>query len=133
LGACRWLKGHALDLRSSAHRLYGLKLTGVDVSRMVTGWKKTPGHEWLAEVPATCLTQALRDQDRAFSNFLAGRAKYPKRPRRGHRESLRFQDVSVAKWEAGILRLPKLGRGMCGRLLRYSASPLAVPAPSGVP
>ena len=69
-GACRWLKAHALDLRSSAYQHFKLKLTGTDISHMLTGWKRTPGHEWLQEVPSTCLTQALRDQDRAFTNSL---------------------------------------------------------------
>jgi len=108
-GACRWLKTHALDLRSSAYEHYKLKLTYVGLSRMLTGWKKTPGHEWLTEIPATCLNQALRDQDKAFANFFAGRAKYPKRPRRGNRESIRFQGVSRARWKNGVLSLPKLG------------------------
>ena len=108
-GACRWLKAHALDLRSSAYQRFKLKLTGTDISHMLTGWKRTPGHEWLQEVPSTCLTQALRDQDRAFTNFFAGRAEYPKRPRRGNRESIRFQDVSAAKRKTGVLSLPKLG------------------------
>ena len=107
LGVCRWLKAHALDIRSSAYRRYKLRITGAELSRMLTDWKMTAGHEWLAEVPATCLIQALRDQERAFSNFFAGRAKYPKRPRRDNRLSARFQDVSASKWAQGRLSLPK--------------------------
>ena len=45
-------------------------------ARWLTQWKRTAGHEWLAAVPATCLTQCLRDQDSAFRNFFAHRAKY---------------------------------------------------------
>ena len=117
LGACRWLKTHTLDLRSSAYEHYKIRLTGADFSAMLTGWKKTPGHEWLTEIPSTCFTQALRDQDAAFSNFFAGRAKYPKRPRRGNRESVRFQDVSASKWADGILSLPKIGALRCAEAL----------------
>lgn len=63
----------------------------------------------MADVPATCLTQCLRDQDRAFGNFFAHRARYPKfKPKRSG-GSLRFQDIGAACSE-GILRLPKLGR-----------------------
>jgi putative transposase len=78
LGATRWLWNTALEIRSEAHRVCRLKLTGNDLSRWVTQWKRTPGHEWLAEVPATALTQCLRDQDRAFTNFFARRTRYPR-------------------------------------------------------
>jgi putative transposase len=59
-------------------------------------------------VPATCLTQCLRDQDTAFRNYFAGRAQYPKFKRKGSTGSLRFQDIGVA-WKRGLLTLPKLG------------------------
>jgi len=67
-GATRWLWNTALGIRSEAHRECGLRLTGNDLSRWLTSWKRTAGHEWLAETPATCLTQCLRDQDAAFRN-----------------------------------------------------------------
>ncbi len=69
---------------SEAYRECGLSLTGNDLSRWLTQWKRTAGHEWLAEIPATCLTQCLRDQDAAFRNFFGGRARYPKFKRKGH-------------------------------------------------
>jgi putative transposase len=59
-------------------------------------------------VPATCLTQCLRDQDSAFRNYFAGRAKYPKFKHKGSAGSLRFQGAGAA-WKRGILTLPKLG------------------------
>ena len=77
-GAARWLWNTALAIRSEAYRECGLTLTGNDVSRWLTQWKRTPGHEWLAQVPATSLTQCLRDQDAAFRNFFARRARYPR-------------------------------------------------------
>ena len=66
-GAARWLWNTALEIRSAAYREFGLKLTGNDISLWLTQWKRTAGHEWLAEVPATCLTQCLRNQERALS------------------------------------------------------------------
>ena len=53
-GASRWLWNTALEIRSEAYRVCGLQLTGDDLSRWLTQWKRTPGHEWLAAVPATC-------------------------------------------------------------------------------
>jgi putative transposase len=107
-GATRWLWNTALEIRSEAYRTCGLSLTGNDLSRWLTQWKRTAGHEWLAEVPATALTQCLRDQDRAFSRFFASRARYPRFKAKGRRHSLRFQDVG-ASWRSRVLRLPKLG------------------------
>ena len=107
-GASRWLWNTALDIRSAAYRECGLKLTGIDLSRWLTAWKRTDQHEWLAAIPATCLTQILRDQDRAFSNFFAKRAKYPRFKRRATGGSLRFQGVGTA-WSKEVLVLPKLG------------------------
>ena len=107
-GATRWLWNTALEIRSEAYRTCGLSLTGNDLSRWLTQWKRTAGHEWLAEVPATALTQCLRDQDRAFSRFFASRARYPRFKAKGGRQSLRFQDAG-AGWCWGVLRLPKLG------------------------
>jgi putative transposase len=108
LGAARWLWNRTLEIRCEAYRERGLTLTGIDVSRWLTQWKRTPGHEWLAQVPATCLTQCLRDQDAAFRNFLARRARYPRFKRKSTSGSLRFQDVGAA-WARGIVSLPKLG------------------------
>ena len=108
-GATGWLWNTALGIRSEAYRHFGLRLSGNDISKWLTGWKKTRGHEWLAEVPATCLTQCLRDQDRAFSNFFAKRAQYPRRKPKAHAGTLRFQDVSESNWARRQVSLPKLG------------------------
>src|ERR1700685_970539 len=106
--AYRWLWNTALEIRTEAYRQCGLTLTGNDISRWLTQWKATQGHEWLKVVPATCLTQCLRDQDSAFRNYFAGRAQYPKFKRKGSAGSLRFQDAG-AVWKRGMLTLPKLG------------------------
>src|SRR3984893_7091981 len=107
-GASRWLWNTAMAIRLEAYRVCGLKLTGDDLSRWLTQWKRTPGHQWLAAVPATCLTQYLRNQDAAFRNFFAHRARYPKFKRKSAAGSLRFQDVGEV-WAHGCLSLPKLG------------------------
>jgi hypothetical protein len=106
--ANRWLWNTALQIRCAAYRERGLTLTGSDLARWPMSWKRTAGHEWLALVPATCLTQCLRYQDAAFRNFFAGRARYPRFKRKSTAGSLRFQDVGRA-WACGIVSLPKLG------------------------
>jgi putative transposase len=107
-GAVRWLWNTALGIRSEAYRECGLRLPGNDLSRWLTSWKHTVGHEWLAEAPATCLVQCLRDQDAAFRNFFAGRTRYPRFKRKNTCGSVRFQDVGPG-WARGWVSLPKLG------------------------
>ena len=97
-------------------------MTGTDLSRWLTLWKRTAGHEWLAQVPATCLTQCLRGQDRAFGNFFSHRARYPRFKRKQPSGSLRFQGVGVA-WSEGVVSLPKLG------VLKLAESLPSVPRP----
>src|ERR1700736_3142966 len=108
VGGSRGLWNTTPSLRSAADCVWGLNLTGDDLSRWLTQWKRTAGHEWLAAVPATCLTQCLRDQDAAFRNFFANRARYPKFKRKSAAASLRFQDAGTA-WAQGVVSLPKLG------------------------
>src|SRR5215471_16187777 len=99
-GATRWLWNTALEIRSQAYRTCALSLTGNDLSRWLTQWKRTAGHEWLDEVLATALSQCLRDQDRAFRCFFARRARYPRFKAKSGRQSLRFQDIG-AGWRSG--------------------------------
>lgn len=121
-GASRWLWNTTLGIRSEAYRHCGLKLSGVDLSRWLTAWKRTAGHEWLAEIPATCLTQCLRDQDRAFANFFAKRARYPRFKPRAPSGALRFQDLGAA-WTRGVLSLSKLGPLKLAEVLPEVAKP----------
>lgn len=114
-GAARWVWNHALDCRTKAYQRRKESVTGIDISRHLTRLKRLDRFAWLAHPPATCLTQTLRDQDTAFAHFFrrvkAGETPgYPRfRSYHDHTVSLRFQDVSEAKWAHGIASLPKLG------------------------
>ena len=63
---------------NSAPRRTGAGASRSDFSRLLTRLKRTARYGWLRDTPSTVLTQKLRDQDRAFANFFAGRAKYPR-------------------------------------------------------
>src|SRR5580704_10058625 len=121
-GASRWLWNTALAIRTEAYRVCRLKLTGDDLSRWLTQWKRTAGHEWLTAVPSTCFTQCLRNQDAAFRNFFARRARYPKFKRKSAAASLRFQGAGTA-WTQGVMSLPKLGSLKLAQALPKVARP----------
>ncbi len=57
------------------------------------------------------LQHALKDCDRAFKNFFAKRARFPRFKRKGVSDSFRYPDARQFKIDAGNSRvfLPKLG------------------------
>ena len=72
---------------------------------MLTGWRKDV--EWLKEAPSACLQQTLKDLDRAFVNYRAGRAEEPTFKKKGKRDSFRFCQSPVgADW----VFVPKVGK-----------------------
>lgn len=64
---------------------------------------------WLAEVPSHTLQQALRDLDRAYGNFFAGRTRYPQFRRKGCGAGFRFPDPLQFEINGRAIFLPKLG------------------------
>jgi putative transposase len=98
---------------SDAYRA-GEKKTVIGMSREVTRWKRSEDTAWLKEITSDAISQELRDLDRAFQNFFAKRAKYPKRKKKhtGCAISLAFDHRHVGKvsaWKNRQLVLPKFG------------------------
>jgi hypothetical protein len=112
-GAARWIWNTCLAWRSHAYKAHGERVSGVDFSRELTWLKRLAPYVWLADVPATVFSQVLRDLDKAFANFFAGRARYPRFKRKQSAQSIRFQldqRIVAAMFRAGeLLRLPGLG------------------------
>ena len=68
--------------------------------------------EWLRAGSSSVQQAALRDLDRAFQNFFAGRAKYPTFKRRSEREgSFLIRDLTVRRLNRtwGVVAVPKVG------------------------
>lgn len=115
VGVTRLVYNLALEQRRDFWRQYrvatGGALNFVSQGREVT--KLRAEVDWIAAVPSTCLTQALRDLDKAFAGFFAGRARFPTRRRKGLNDSIRVQakEASVrrinARWAK--VRIPNLG------------------------
>jgi len=108
-GICRFLWNLALEQRSMAWS-WGRHSVGYNAQAGELADLK--GYApWIAEAPHHCLQQTLRDLDRAFQNFFAGRASYPTFRKKFQRDSFRFPDPKqFVVDEAGQrVRLPKLG------------------------
>ena len=82
-------------------------------SRAILRIKKPTHYAWIKHTPATVVVQRLRDQDTAFQNFFAGRARYPRFKKRGSGDRIRFQldqrQVDRMYRPGELLKLPGLG------------------------
>lgn len=90
VGAARHVWNWSLALRSNAYRERGERLNWIALSRLLTEYRRDPARPWLAALPREPFNQVLRDQERAFTNFFAKRAAYPRFKRRGGQASVRF-------------------------------------------
>lgn len=108
-GICRCLWNLALEQRSMAWT-HGRHSVGYNAQAGELADLKGSA-PWISDAPHHCLQQTLRDLDRAFQNFFAGRASYPQFRKKFQRDSFRFPDPKqfVVDETRQRVRLPKLG------------------------
>jgi putative transposase len=108
-GICRFLWNLALEQRSMAWK-HGRHSVGYYSQRAELKDLKVAA-PWMAEAPHHALQETLRDLDRGFQNFFAGRASYPTFRKKFQRDSFRFPDPKqfVVDEENQRVKLPKLG------------------------
>jgi putative transposase len=71
-----------------------------ETSSMLTNWKKEEELDFLNEVSCVPLQQGLRHLQTAFTNFFAGRTKYPnfKKKQNGGRAEFTLIGFPLEKW-----------------------------------
>jgi len=72
-------------------------------------WKAETETKWLCESPSQTLQQALKDLDRAYKNFFAKRADFPRFKKKGQPDSFRYPQGVKLEQGNNRLFLPKLG------------------------
>jgi len=87
-GCVRYTYNNILEYRHKEYYKNNNPINYVQTSEKLTQMKKEV--EWLGDVSAVALQQALRNLDSAFSNFLSGRTKYPKYKNKYSRQSFRL-------------------------------------------
>ena len=110
-GSCRFVYNKALALQKDNHEA-GEKFNGyVAMAAQLPLWKREVGQEWLKDPPSQALQHALKDLDKAYQNFFAKRAGFPRFKRKGSGDSFRYPDPKQIKLDQGNSRifLPKLG------------------------
>jgi putative transposase len=105
-GCVRVVYNTLLDWRGKEYTLNGIKINYNHTSAKLTELKQDEKFKWLNDVSAVALQQTLRNQDLAFSNFFAKRAKYPSFKCKNNNQSFRLQD-SAYRIKNGQLYIAK--------------------------
>jgi putative transposase len=110
-GACRFVYNEALALQKARYERGEKKMGYAGLCELLTEWRNSAQTPWLRDAPTHPLQQALQDLERAYKNFFAQRAGFPKFKKRGQRDSFRYPDPKQFKLDQvnGRLFLPKLG------------------------
>lgn len=123
-GSCRVVFNEALSLQEKRHEQGEKRLGYAGLCKLLTAWRNgapLPSGRvapWLADAPVHPLQQTLKDLERAYSNFFAKRADFPRRRKKGQSDSFRYPDPKQIKLDQPNHRLflPKLG----GLRVRFS-------------
>jgi len=106
-GSCRFVYNKALALQKANHEAGNKFIRYVEMANQLPAWKSEL--EWLRESPSQALQHALKNLDRAFTNFFAKRAEYPCFKKRGYGDSFRFPQGFKLDQTHSRIFLPKLG------------------------
>lgn len=108
-GCCRFLWNKALALEKETYEKEGKRLGFSLLCEALRDWKKENDTSFLAEAHSQILQQALKDLDRAYKNFFAKRANFPRFKRKGVHDAFRYpQGFKLDEGNSRIF-LPKIG------------------------
>lgn len=108
-GSCRFVFNRALALQKARYEAGESRLGYAALCKELVGWKKAPETEWLVQAPSQPLQQALKDLERAYKNFFAKRAAFPRFKKKSRHDAFRFpQGVKLDQGNSRLF-LPKLG------------------------
>ena len=110
-GSCRFVFNKALALQKERYEQGEKKLGYAGLCKLLTEWRNDTETVWLADAPVHPLQQTLKDLERAYSNFFAKRADFPRFKKKGQSDSFRYPDAKQIKLDQdnGRVFLPKLG------------------------
>ncbi|WP_298727726.1 transposase, partial [uncultured Ferrovibrio sp.] len=110
-GSCRFVYNKALALQKARYEQGEKKLGYAGLCKLLTEWRNSADTQWLADAPVHPLQQTLKDLERAYNNFFAKRADFPRFKKKGQSDSFRYPDPKQIKLDQANSRLflPKLG------------------------
>jgi len=107
-GARRFVFNWALAEWRAHYASYRESPTRADLCRRLTALRHRPGNEWMLDVSSALMQQAITDVWRAYQNFFAGRAGYP-RFKSKKRDHPRFRYPAGARVDQNRIFLPRIG------------------------
>ena len=110
-GAVRYIYNRYRAAREGYYQDTGETLSVADCCLDLTDHKREAGNEWLQNAYNQSLQQTIRDLDRAYHNFFAGRARYPRFKSKRSIQSIRYLFVGGRKFRIANrrIRIPKVG------------------------
>jgi len=111
-GSCRFVFNKALALQKERYEQGEKKLGYAGLCKLLTQWRNnSTDTAWLSDAPIHPLQQTLKDLERAYANFFAKRADFPRFKKKGQSDSFRYPDPKQIKLDQANSRifLPKLG------------------------
>lgn len=128
-GACRFVFNQALALQQKRHATGDKKLSYAGLCEVLLEWKADAATAWLRETHSQILQQSLKDLDRAYTNFFAKRAEFPRFKKKGVSDNFRFPQGYKLDQVNDRIFLPRLGwlryrnsRGVLGTVKNVTVS-----------
>ena len=130
-GSSRFVFNKALALQKERYEQGEKKLGYAGLCKRLTRWRNGTDTAWLADAPVHPLQQTLKDLERAYANFFAKRADFPRFKKKGQGDRFRYSDPKQIKLDQLNSRvfLPKLGwlryrnsRGVLGTVKNITVS-----------
>lgn len=103
-GCCRFTYNYFLALKTSSWKEEKKSLYYHECSSLLRELKNR--HPWLKEVSSVSLQQSLRHLDKAFENFFAKKAKYPKFKKKAYQQRASYMRNSFT-YKNGEIQLAK--------------------------
>ena len=107
LERCRLLYNHALAERRDHYKITGHGLSYEDQANMLPTYKQE--HPEYLALHSQVLQNVLMRLDKAFTNFFAGRARYPRFKRYGEYRSVTYPQIKPEDIGEHSIVLPKIG------------------------
>lgn len=107
-GCSRFVFNRALAYQNEQYQQdNSFKFSYTKMTNLLPEWKREL--PWLKDCNAQVLQQSLKDLERAFKNFFAKRANFPKFKRKGEKDSFRFPQGCKLEQQNNRIYLPKIG------------------------
>jgi putative transposase len=105
-GACRFVFSQALAWQKEQYQVDpSVKFSYANIANLLPSWKVK--YPWLKDAPSQALQHALKDLERAYKNFFAKRADFPRFKKKGLSNSFRFPQGCKLDQSNNRIFLPK--------------------------